>query len=88
MSKVLIHDPGDKFVITEIFAFCSVDEGGEGVVAAELPILGFMPLIGADMARIDDLRPYAQEIANLTNKKIVLKKFSTPTIIETLHPKD
>jgi len=73
--------------IDAIFAFISVDEGpeDEGIVAARMGNM-WMPLVGADMDRIDSLRPLAVEVARLTGKKIVLAKFSVREDLEELEP--
>ena len=48
--------------ITEMFAFVVVgDDGDEGIPAIQMGDL-MMPLVGADMERIDSLRPQADEI--------------------------
>ncbi len=61
--------------ITELYAFVSVDEGGEGVVAMTMNMGGqetFMPFVCADKDRMDSLRPHAIDIARATGKKIKL----------------
>ena len=67
---MIIHEPDNSFVIKEIWAFCSKDEGGEGIIG-----IHGMPMVGADMDRIDSYRPIVEKIATKTKKRIVLKKF-------------
>ena len=62
--------------IEEMFAFVSEDETGEGIVGYMMPDGMWMPLVGADVARVDSLRPAAEKIARDTGKPIRLIKFS------------
>ena len=64
------------FVITEMSVFVAVDDGDgdEGVIGMTTD-MGWMPLVGADMARIESLKPIAKQIAKALRKKVVLKKF-------------
>lgn len=73
--------------ITEIYAFVSVDEGGEGVVGMTLPIDGretFMPFVCADKSRMESLKPIAKDIAKASGKTIKLIKMTNRKDIETL----
>jgi hypothetical protein len=61
--------------IDSIWAYLSVDEGGEGVCAA--PIGGItVPMIAADKRRLDILRPIAQMIARHFGKPVRLVQFT------------
>jgi hypothetical protein len=74
--------PPNHLRITEIFAFCSVDENDqEGVIAINSP-MGPMPLIAADKSRLDSLRPHAKRVASQTKIKVRLLKFSTRETVE------
>ena len=72
--------------IGELFAFIA-EEGpeDEGIVAM---MVGdkWMPMLGADMKRIESLRPIAQKIATIHGQKIILAKFTTRTNIEEIKP--
>jgi len=61
----------------------SEPDGGEGL-AGFLGPEGWMPLIGADLARIESLRHVAEDVARVTGYPVALKSFSTVTVIETL----
>ena len=77
--------------ITEIYAFVSVDKGGEGVVGMRIPIDGeetFMPFICADKARMESLKPMAIKMSKMANKKIKLIKLMTRIEIEEYLPND
>ena len=70
--------------IEKIFAF--VAEGdGEGIVSMQLGDT-HMPLIGADMKRVDALMPHAQMISNATGKNISIVEFSSSKKIGEINP--
>ncbi len=72
--------------INEMFAFILLDEDNtEGIPAFNAGGLA-MPLVGADMARIDSLRHIAESLARDTNKKITLAKFSHREDLEVIEP--
>lgn len=73
--------------ITEMYAFVSVDEGGEGVVGMTMPVNGretFMPFVCADKKRMEQLKPIAIDIARKSGKKIKLIKLTNRKDLETL----
>ena len=63
--------------IKEMFAFVAEGSGpdDEGVVGMNTGS-GWMPLVGADMARVESLKPIARGIAAQTGKKIKLLHFT------------
>ena len=73
--------------IEVIYAFISIDKGpeDEGIVAA---LMGdkWMPLVGADMDRVESLRPLAMEVSRATGKRIVLAKFMAREDLGELKP--
>lgn len=71
--------------IEQIFAFIIEDTGpdDEGIIVMNTP-LGWMPLVGADMARIDSLRHMAQLAAKRIGKKVKLLCFSERKEIEVI----
>ena len=73
--------------ITEMFAFVAADKGpdDEGVIAM-LTKLGPAPMVGADMARADALRPWAQAVANECGTPVRLLRFSVREELDVLHP--
>ena len=78
-------DPGNYLGrIERLWAFLSVDEGGEGVCAAPMGGLGAVPLIAADEARIKSIRPLAQKIVKLFGKPVRLAKFGCREDVEIL----
>ena len=61
------------------------DSDDEGVTAFKLAGV-WLPMVGADEARMKSLKSTAQEIANETGQKITLVKFSVRTDLETIEP--
>ncbi len=78
---------GGQLRIDEMFAFIQLDplDNTEGVIAF-LSADGWMPMVGADMARVEKLRPMAQEVADATGRPVQLVKFSTREELEMLRP--
>lgn len=76
-----------QYRIDSMWAFTCVDaDGTEGVCAAMIGDLGLVALVGADLARIDSIRPYAQAVATQTRRPVVLSHFSVRTDQETIQP--
>lgn len=71
--------------IDQMFAFIAVDDDGEGITGFKGP-MGWMPMVGADMARIDSFREIAQELSNVSGKRIVIAKFDSRTDLEVIEP--
>lgn len=68
--------------IDEMYAFVVVDEDGtEGIPAFTAGDLA-MPMVGADMAKIEDLRPIAAHVASSFGKRVELVKFSSREHLE------
>lgn len=63
------------FRITTLLAFTAIDENDEEGVCAQLTPSGWMPLIGADEARVAALRPIAEELERETGRPVTLKRF-------------
>ena len=78
--------------IEEMFAFVVLDDDGtEGVPAVTVnmgPYEGDMsfPLLGADMARIESLRPHAVRLSKQMGKKVTLCKFTNREEMEVFEP--
>ena len=70
--------------IEEIWAFIA-EEGpdDEGLCAFKLGD-SWLPLVGADKARIESLKPMAERIAKTTGKEILLAKFSVRTDVQVI----
>ncbi len=86
---VVVHDPGGRgFRIERLFAFVAVhDDGDESVVAVPIgPGGSLMPLVGADEARLADLRPLAERAARMLRKPVRLVWFETRRDGDLLQP--
>lgn len=71
--------------ITELYCFTSVDEGGEGIIGQTIMMGGqkvFIPFLCADFARMESLKPLAQNIAKESGKKVKLIKLTRREEIE------
>lgn len=67
---------GQFLRITEIYAFISKDkEGHEGIMGFNSPN-GWMPMIGADIERVDQLVPIADKIAGMSGQKYEIRYFT------------
>lgn len=71
--------------ITELYAWvCTEPDGGEGIPAANLGGMP-MPLVGADKARIESLRPYAEDVAYQLGLPVKLVRFTNMEVLEHLN---
>jgi len=63
--------------IQEMYAFIVEDSGpdDEGIIGIQSEE-GWLPLVGADMARVESLKPIARGIGNKTGKKVKLVHFT------------
>lgn len=72
--------------IESVFAFVVVDDDGtEGVPAIMVDGVTY-PLMGADLAMVEQLRPQARRVARQTGKAVALVHFSRRTLQETYQP--
>lgn len=71
--------------INELFAFIAEDGEGEGLAAFMTPT-GWMPMVGADPARIESLKERAREVAKLSGKRIRLCRYSVREELEVIEP--
>lgn len=75
--------------ITELWAYIIADTGpdDEGVTSFWKPGMQLhMPMVGADLARMESLKPYARQIAKGAGKPVRLVKFSNLEEIEEILP--
>lgn len=73
--------------IHSVWAFTMIDDdGSEGIISMTLPGLGTTPLLGADLARVESLRPYAQKVATQLGKPVTLSHYSVRTDQEVILP--
>lgn len=71
--------------IDEMYAFVVEDSGpdDEGIIGMNTKG-GWMPLVGADMARIESLRPIARNIAYQLGKPVKLLHFDNRKELEVI----
>lgn len=74
-------------VIKTMYAFIMADSGpdDEGVVAFMSGVT-WMPMVGADLARIALLRPMAEKLAKEAGKPIRLVNFTSRVEVEVIEP--
>jgi hypothetical protein len=83
---VEVHDPGSTgHQIDKMHAILSVDHDGEGIVGFNTPD-GWIPMVAADRRVIDKMKDLAQQMSNVTRRKMVVVEFSTRTVIDTIEP--
>ena len=71
-------------VINQMFAFIIVAEDGDEAIPAVLRHGVWMPLCGADLARIKSMRPYAERTAREMGSKVTLVHFRERHEIEVI----
>lgn len=70
-----------------MYVFVVVDDDGtEGIPAIEGPRGEPLPLVAADMKRVESLRPVVARMARMLGKPITLCRFEIRTEIETFEP--
>lgn len=80
------HQKPNSLKIDVLYAFISVDaQGNEGICAFTHPETGmYMPMVGADMKRVELIRPLAVGLTEMTGVDIQLVKFEQRTLLEVL----
>ena len=68
-----------------MYAFVAEDSEpeDEGIIGMQTDD-GWLPLVGADMARVESLKPVAQAIAQATGKRVKLLHFAQRKEVEVL----
>lgn len=70
--------------INQLFAFVIVDtDGTEGVPAFRIGDM-WMPLMGADMARVDDLKRIVESDPMFKGKRVTIQRFGDRETIGTI----
>lgn len=72
--------------VESMYAFLVVDDDGTEGVPAFFTDGGWMPLVGADMERVESLRNVARGLATDLGKRITLVEFTTRTEKEVYEP--
>lgn len=73
--------------IDEMYAFVQTDpkDQTEGVIGFHTTD-GWLPMVGADTARVEYLRPVAQEIATAMGREVRIIRFTVREEIEVIQP--
>ena len=82
--KFSIIDTKNYLDADHVYAFLSVDENGEGLIAAGDKRGGLLPLIFTDIKKVEQLKEGVKQMLKVTGKKARLVKFSKREIIEEL----
>ncbi len=72
--------------IDVIYAYIAEEYPGEEGITAFMGPMGWMPMIGADEARVLSLRDMAQETANSSGRPVKLVRFETRTEVDVIMP--
>lgn len=66
--------------VDELWAFLATDptDNTEGIISVQTN-QGHMPLVGADLARMESLRPLARDVGDRTGAQITLARFTVRT---------
>jgi hypothetical protein len=76
--------PGTGQTIDALFAWVATEpDGGEGVCSAQIGDI-HMPLVGADMDRVQSLRPYAELARRASGYPVRLVRFAHRVDLEIL----
>ena len=68
-----------------MYAFTVVDEdGSEGVIGLLGPDGTWMPMVGADTARVEQLRPHAERMAASLGKDVTVLRFTVREQIDVI----
>jgi hypothetical protein len=89
-TTALHHNPSNNMGrIEQLWAYLSVDDGGEGLCAAPMPgapMLTTMPLIAADRRRLELIKPIAHMIARKFGMPVRLARFRDREDVEIIRP--
>lgn len=79
--------PRANLIIEEMYAFIMVDpdDGSEGIPAFQGADGKWLPLVGADMDRVDSLIPLAEEMVQATGVPIEVVKFTQRETIRVIN---
>ena len=70
----LIHAPPNGWPVRRLYAFLSVDEGGEGICSAQMGLQHF-PMVVSSQRALDTLKAQAVQISKASGKKVILVEF-------------
>jgi predicted peroxiredoxin len=79
---------GGQLRIEQMYAFVMLDpeDNTEGIPAFHGAGNMAMPMVGANMAMVESLRPLAKQLAEQSGVKITLCRFEVRTEVEVIEP--
>ena len=81
-DEVEVHDPGNYLGrIDHLYAYLSVDDGGEGICG-----INNLPLVMANPRIVDKLKGRVRDLAKTTRKVVRLAKFGSREDVELFRP--
>lgn len=69
-----VHSPRNGWPIRTLYAFLSIDEGGEGICATQLGGIAF-PMVVSSPKMLEVMKHQAKRLSELTGKRIELVEF-------------
>lgn len=79
--------PQPGYRITDIWAWTAIgDDDEEGICGFLAPDGTMMPMIMADLVRLQELRPMAELIAKSSGRTLVLSRFTQRSEIDRIVP--
>lgn len=82
-TAAVLYTPGQR--VEQLWAYLALGKHGEGLCVAPCGVATF-PLIAADQARLERLRPIARATANVFREPIRLVKFTGRAELEVIEP--
>lgn len=72
----IYHTPKNTERLEQLYAWVSVDDGGEGIVAGNVPGFGWTPLVTGSYENALRMGKAAKQVEQATGKRIRLLKFT------------
>jgi hypothetical protein len=69
-------ESGRFLTIDRIYAFVTKDKDGHEGIMAYMTDQGWMPMVGADMDRVESLKPQADKIAKISGMEYEIREFN------------
>jgi hypothetical protein len=76
-----VHNEANEAPITELFAFLSTDDTGEGICAAIVGGLGSTPLVTSKARVAEQMKQMAQSISDASGKPVRLVRFTRAEVL-------
>jgi hypothetical protein len=85
--SLALHSPPNHLGrIDQIWAFLSVDDGGEGVCGLTVGGDAMLPMVAADKRIVETMIPHAVELATVSGKPVRLAKFTKREDMQIYRP--